>query len=153
MIAASRSMIPNRLAAWWRTRLPTREAIVVTVMLAVIFEFTYLAAFFVRGELLFRPSDSEMILRTIGAVIGLKLLVFYTRGLCHHPWRAARFSDLNNLLRTSTMALLVLVAFNYFGLHVKLWAPIPRSVLLLDWAFTILSVGGMQAVPEVSTKS
>jgi len=139
-------MFPGRMIAWWRSRLPTREAIVVTAMLAVIFEFTYLAAFFVRGELLFRPSDAEMILRTIGAVIGLKLLVFYTRGLCHHPWRAARFNDLNNLLRTSTMALLVLVAFNYFSYYVPGWPQIPRSVLLLDWSFTILGVGGMQAV-------
>ncbi len=146
MIAATRSMLTSRLAAWWRSRLPSREAIVVTAMLAVIFEFTYLAAFFVRGELLFKPSDSEMILRTIGVVIGLKVLAFYVRGLCHRPWRSARFADLNNLLRTSTMALLVLVAFNYFSYYLPGWPQIPRSVLLLDWAFTILAVGGAQAV-------
>ncbi len=87
-----------------------------------------------------------MIVKSIGVVIGLKLLVFYGRGLCHRPWRAARFNDLNNLLRTSTMGLLVLVAFNYFGFYLPGWSPIPRSVLLLDWAFTILGVGGLQAV-------
>jgi len=136
----------GRLQAWWRSRLPTREAIVVTAMLAVIFEFTYIAAFFVRGELLFRPSDAAMIVRTIGVIIALKLLVFYFRGLCHRPWRAARFTDLNNLLRTSTAALLVLVAFNYFSFYLPGWPQIPRSVLLLDWGLTILGVGGMQAV-------
>lgn len=115
-------------------------------MLAVIFEFSYLAAFFIRGELLVRPSDADMILQSIGIVIGLKVLVFYGRGLCHRPWRAARFNDLNNLLRTSTTALLVLVAFNYFIYYMPGWKPIPRSVLLLDWAFTILGVGGLQAV-------
>jgi len=136
----------SRFLAWWRSRLPTREAIIVTAMLVVIFEFTYLAAFFVRGELLLRPSDAAMIVRTIWVVVTLKLLVFYTRGLCHRPWRSARFADLNNLLRTSTMALLVLVAFNYFSFYLPGWPPIPRAVLLLDWAFTILGVGGMQAV-------
>jgi FlaA1/EpsC-like NDP-sugar epimerase len=146
MMAATQDMMSNRVTGWWRSRRPTREAIVVTAMLAVIFEFTYLAAFFIRGELLVRPSDAGMIVTSIGVVIALKLLVFYGRGLCHRPWRAARFNDLNNLLRTSTMALLVLVAFNYFGYYLPGWKPIPRSVLLLDWAFTILGVGGLQAV-------
>ena len=76
----------------------------------------------------------------------LKLVVFYVRGLCHRPWRAARFTDLNNLLRAATTCLLVLVAFNYFGSFQSGWTPIPRSVLLLDWAFTLLAVGGMQAL-------
>jgi FlaA1/EpsC-like NDP-sugar epimerase len=146
MIAIPNSPSRSWLSAWWQNRLPTREAIVVTALLAVIFEFTYLAAFFVRGELFFKPSDAELILRTIGVVLVLKLAVFYGRGLCHRPWRAARFTDLNNLIRTSTTALLVLVAFNYFSYYVPGWLPIPRSVLLLDWSFTILAVGGMQAV-------
>ena len=145
-MAAKQDMMSSQLTGWWRSRLPTREAVVVTAMLAVIFEFAYLAAFFIRGELLVRPSDADMIFKSIGVVLGLKLLVFYGRGLCHRPWRAARFNDLNNLLRTSTMALLVLVAFNYFGYYLPGWESIPRSVLLLDWAFTILGVGGLQAV-------
>lgn len=134
-----------RFEKWWHSRMPTREAIVVTVMLAIIFEVAYLAAFFVRGELLLRPSDSEVILATIGWVIGIKLSVFYWRGFCHRPWRAARFEDLNRLLRAATIALLVLVAFNWFAVVLG-WPPIPRSVLLLDWMFTLFGVGGLQAV-------
>jgi FlaA1/EpsC-like NDP-sugar epimerase len=125
--------------------MPTREAIVVTAMLAIIFEVAYIAAFFVRGELLLRPADSEVILATIGWVIGIKLLIFYWRGFCHRPWRAARFEDLNRLLRGATIALLVLVAFNWFAVVLG-WPAIPRSVLLLDWMFTLFGVGGMQAI-------
>ena len=146
MNSPSLTSVSNWLRAWFKSRAPTRKAIVVTAMLAVIFEATYLAAFFIRGELLVKPADAEMILRTIGVVLLLKLGVFYTRGLCHRPWRAARFSDLNNLLRTSITALLVLVAFNYFSYYLPGWIAIPRSVILLDWAFTILAVGGMQAI-------
>ena len=43
-----------RFEKWCHARMPTREAIVVTAMLAIIFEVAYLAAFFVRGELLLR---------------------------------------------------------------------------------------------------
>jgi len=129
----------------WRARVPTRESIVVTAFLALLFELSYLAAFFVRGELLLRASDSETILSTIAWVVGIKLVLFYSRGFCHRPWRAARFEDLNRLLRTATTGLLVLVAFNYFALVLGA-VQIPRSVLLLDWLFTLISVGGMQAL-------
>ena len=145
-------MIQSRFAesveSWvrraWQARFPTREAIVVTALLAIIFECAYLGAYFVRGELLLKTSDSAAILGTIGWVIGIKLVLFYWRGFCHRPWRAARFEDLNRLLRTTTTALLVLVAMNYFAVVLG-WQAIPRSVLLLDWVFTLLGVGGMQA--------
>ena len=136
----------ERVREWWRARLPTREAIVVTALLALIFEGTYLAAFFVRSELLLKGSDAQAILNTIVGVVGVKLLVFYWRGFCHKPWRAARFADLNRLLRAATTCLLVFVALNYFAAFIPGWIQIPRSVLLLDWAFTLLAVGGMQAI-------
>ena len=136
----------ERVREWWRARLPTREAIVVTALLALIFEGTYLAAFFVRSELLLKGSDAQAILNTIVGVVGVKLLVFYWRGFCHKPWRAARFADLNRLLRAATTCLLVFVALNYFAAYIPGWIQIPRSVLLLDWAFTLLAVGGMQAI-------
>ena len=146
MISQLKESVFAYVRAWWRARVPTREAIVVSAMLVVIFEACYLAAFFVRSELLLRASDARLILNTIGLVVGLKFLVFYWRGLAHRPWRAARFADLNRLLRAATTTLLVLVAFNYFCFFYLRWKPIPRSVLLLDWAFTLLGVGGMQAI-------
>ena len=131
---------------WWRSRLPTRESLVVAAMLAVIFEACYLAAFFVRSELFLRPSDAKTILETMWFVVGVKLLLFYWRGLAHRPWRSARFQDLNTLVRATTMSLLILVACNFFGSFSTSWTPIPRAVLILDWAFTLLGVGGMQAI-------
>lgn len=146
MISTSIAAASSWLTARWKSLQPTRESLVVLALLAVIFEATYLGAFFVRGELLLKPSDSRAILNTIFIVVALKVGVFYVRGLCHRPWRAARFADLNKLLRAATLALLLLVAFNYFGGFLPGHIPIPRSVLLLDWAFTLLGVGGMQAV-------
>lgn len=146
MFATLKDSVVAAAAAWWRARLPTRESLVVAALLAVIFEGCYLAAFFVRSELLLRPSDAKAILETMWLVVAAKLLVFYWRGLAHRPWRNAHFQELNKLLQATTTALLVLIACNYFGTFSSAWTPIPRSVLLLDWAFTMLGVGGMQAV-------
>jgi FlaA1/EpsC-like NDP-sugar epimerase len=134
-------------SVWLKSHLPTRESLVVAALLAVIFQLTYLLSFLIRGELLFKPSDARTIISTIGYVVVLKTLVFYVRGLCHRPWRAARFKDLNSLIRASTASLLILVFYNYFGQYlIPGRVPIPRLVMLLDAAFTVLVVGGMQAI-------
>jgi len=130
---------------WWRSRLPTREAVVVAAFLVLLFGVSYLTAFFVRAELLLKGIDSDTILHTIVPVLLIKIVLFYWQGFCHRPWRAARFEDLNQLLRTTTTGLLILVAFNY-SVQFLGGQQIPRSVLLLDWTFTLLGVGGMQAL-------
>ncbi|MSR25565.1 MAG: polysaccharide biosynthesis protein [Planctomycetaceae bacterium] len=131
---------------WLRSVAPTREAIVTAGCLAIVFGLTYLAAYFTRSELLLQGSDAATIVRTIGWVVLLKLFVFYTRGICHRSLRTIRFADLSILVRATTTCLLVLVAANYYFTTLRLgWIQIPRTVLLLDWAFTLLAVGGLQA--------
>lgn len=134
------------IRAWLRSRRPTRESIVIAGALALIFGASYLAAFFIRSELLLRGADANAIVQTIGWVVACKLAIFYARGICHKPVRAIRFEDLSSLVRATTTALLVFVAVNFY--LPKLfpdWIQIPRTVILLDWAFTLLAVGGMQA--------
>jgi FlaA1/EpsC-like NDP-sugar epimerase len=146
LVTARFAIADTPLARFIRARLPTRGAIVVAAFLALLFEAAFLAAVYVRSEFLLRPADASLILRTIWWVVGLKLAVFYLRGICHRAWRTARFEDLNRLLRASTMALLMLATLNFFGPQLPAWPGVPRAVLLLDWAFTLLLVGGMQAV-------
>lgn len=136
----------SALRSWLRSIAPTREAIVTAGCLAMVFGVTYLAAFFTRSELLLRGSDAATIVRTIGWVVLVKLVVFYSRGVCHRSLRTIRFEDLSILVRATTTCLLVLVAVNYYFTTLRLgWIQIPRTVLLLDWAFTLLAVGGLQA--------
>lgn len=136
----------SAIRGWLRSIAPTREAIVTAACLAIVFGATYLAAYFTRSELLLRGSDATTIVRTIGWVVLLKVFVFYTRGICHRPLRSIRFEDLSVLVRATTTCLLVLVAFNHLFTALKGdWIQIPRTVLLLDWAFTLLAVGGLQA--------
>ena len=136
----------SALRTWLRSVALTREAIVTAGCLALVFGMTYLAAYLTRSELLLRGSDAATIVRTIGWVVLVKLVVFYTRGICHRSLRTIRFEDLSILVRATTTCLLVLVAANYYLTTLRLgWIQIPRTVLLLDWAFTLLAVGGLQA--------
>lgn len=142
LISSARTSIAN----WLRARAPTRESILVAAALVLVFGASYLSAFYIRSELLLRPAEARTIVRTIGWVVVCKALIFYARGICHRSLRALRFEDLSLLVRADTTALLVFVAANfYLPKLVPGWEQIPRSVILLDWAFTLLAVGGMQA--------
>ncbi|MFM8826451.1 MAG: polysaccharide biosynthesis protein [Actinomycetota bacterium] len=145
MVSSTGTTLKTHLANWLQARLPTRESRVVAGAILLIFQLSYLAAFYLRSELLLKPSDTETIEGSILWVLAAKLFVFWSRGLCHRPLNSAHFADLTKLVQASTASLLVLIAMNYFGGMFPGWTSVPRAVLLLDWAFTILGVGGMQA--------
>jgi hypothetical protein len=92
----------SALRAWLKAVSPTRESIVTAGTLAIVFGATYLAAYFTRSELLLRGSDAATIVRTIGWVVLLKVIFFYSRGICHRPLRSIRFEDLSILVRATT---------------------------------------------------
>lgn len=134
------------IASWLRSRAPTRESFIIAGCLALVFGASFLAAFYIRSELLLQAADAKTIVRTITWVVLCKLAIFYARGICHRPLRAIRFEDLSLLVRATTTALLVFVAVNFYMPKVfPGYIPIPRTVILLDWAFTLLAVGGLQA--------
>ena len=134
------------ITSWLRARVPTRESFIVAGALALIFGGSFLAAFYVRSELLLQATDARMIVRTITWVVLCKLAIFYARGICHRSLRAIRFEDLSLLVRATTTALLVFVAINFYAPKIYPgYIAIPRTVILLDWAFTLLAVGGLQA--------
>lgn len=134
------------VSSWLRSRVPRRESYIIVGCLALIFGGSFLAAFYVRSELLLQAADSKTIVRTITWVVLCKLAIFYARGICHRPLRVIRFEDLSSLVRATTTALLVFVAVNFYAPKVfPAYIVIPRTVLLLDWAFTLLAVGGLQA--------
>ena len=71
--------------SWIQSRLPKRESFIIAGALMLIFGASYLAAFYVRSELLLRATDAETIVRTIWWVVLCKFAIFYTRGIWIHP--------------------------------------------------------------------
>jgi FlaA1/EpsC-like NDP-sugar epimerase len=141
---ATRAFDRLPLTRWWRARRPTRRAVIVAAVLALLFEMAWLAAVFVGSVVLLQTTPPTIRLRTIIVVLGLKVAVFYWRGLCHRPWRATAGSDVGRLVAASSTALVLLTAFDAVARQAPGWPPMPLSVLLLDWVFTLLIVGGVQ---------
>ncbi|MGE3821077.1 MAG: polysaccharide biosynthesis protein [Isosphaeraceae bacterium] len=108
-----------------------------TIAFALIFPLAY----GLRFDWRLPHTEVEALRRALPWVVLIKLAVF--RGMGGHRgwWRYATFADLVRLVETTTLCTAALVAAAFisrFGLET------PRSVVALDWAGTILLLGGLR---------
>jgi FlaA1/EpsC-like NDP-sugar epimerase len=116
---------------------------------AVIFAATLFSAFFTRSDFSVEPQWVDVYSRAVVVIVLVKLVIFYALGLCHVSWGRVAFGDLTALLWATTLSLLTFSTFDSLVLSTGLapWIPrIPRSVLLLDWAATIMLIGGLRTL-------
>jgi len=117
-----------------------------------LFLTAWLVAFLTRWD--FQP-DARMLgmfRATVVWVVVVKTIVF----LLHDQfrWRFGRlsFADLGRLASTATLATLTLVAVDVvretFGALPGLGQRLPRSVMVIDWAATLVLIGGLRALPR-----
>ena len=125
----------------------SRRALILLAVHAALFAATFFVAFFTRNDFRF-DGWMPAYLATVGGVVAIKLVVFYFLGQCHNSWGRVAFGDLTNLLWAATLSMLVLASIDSLLLSTgRLALPrVPRSVILLDWAFTILFIGGLRAL-------
>lgn len=126
-----------------RTRLvdvSARCRVPVLVLLhGLAFASLYLLAHVVRCDGAVPPPLWEAALATLPLVVGLKVAVFLALGCQRGWWRSATFADLTALAEAATLGSLALVLASFLS-HGN-W-PAPRSVLLIDWAGTLLALCG-----------
>ena len=129
----SKSLIPQRLT--WRA---VAALLVHTAVFAAVYWFSFWNAYDFR-----LTSDERMMFYlTIPAILIVKLVCFYMAGHCHRSWHHIAFSDLGALLRSATLATLVIAAAD--GALIR-YDHIPRRCLGLDWGLTILVLGCLRA--------
>jgi FlaA1/EpsC-like NDP-sugar epimerase len=127
----------------------SRKAAALLIAYAALFAFAFFVAFFTRNDFSFAGNWLPVYLAAVGGVVVLKLIVFYSLGLCHVSWRRVSFGDLTTLLWAATLTMLILATIDGMFLstgRIPGIKRIPRSVILLDWACTIMLVGGMRTL-------
>ena len=127
----------------------SKKAAILVVVHAALFVFSFFLAFFTRNDFSFSGGWLPVFAATVGGVMVLKLIVFYMLGLCHVSWRRVSFGDLTALLWAATLTMLIMATIDGLFLSTGRIAGVkrvPRSVILLDWASTILLVGGMRTL-------
>jgi len=127
----------------------SRRAAALLLVHAVVFAAAYFVAFFTRNDFAFDSGWFQQYMATVVGVVLVKLVIFYALGMCHVSWGRVAFGDLTNLLWATTLAMLVFATADSLLLSTGRlpWVPrIRRSIILLDWAATILLLGGIRTV-------
>ena len=128
-----RSLSPRRVNVFALALLPLYGAILY-------------AAFWFRFDGLLGELEWMWFASSVGWIVLIKAFVFaWLRA--YRGWsRYVTFHDLIVLVKCATVSSVLLVLIDYF-----FWPSMsmPRSVLLMDWAITILSVGSLRSVSRL----
>ncbi|MGD9722083.1 MAG: polysaccharide biosynthesis protein [Pirellulales bacterium] len=125
----------------------TKRAVAALVLHAITFAVVYWLAYSIRSEFNLPEQEWITLVVTLPGIVAIKSMVFYYLGHCHRSWYSVSFSDLVALFNAANLSSLVLLAIN--GLMISTLHP-PRGVFVIDWALTILILGGMRAVGRLS---
>ena len=126
-----------------------KKAVVLLCLHAFLFAVVFCFAFFVRSDFSVGSTWAWLSPRTLLGVVAIKSGVFYALGHCHASWRRVSFNDLTRLVWAATLSMLVLTSVESLILTSGRFGEfqrVPRSVFVLDWAGTVLAIGGIRAL-------
>jgi FlaA1/EpsC-like NDP-sugar epimerase len=142
-------MMKSLIPAHVLLRQINKKALLLLCLHALLFAVIFSFAFFIRSDFSVEGTWALLSLRTLLGVVAIKMCIFYALGHCHVSWRRVSFSDLTGLVWAATLSMLVLTSVESLLLTSGRFGEfqrVPRSVFVLDWAGTVLAIGGIRAL-------
>ncbi len=104
----------------------------------LVFTATFWFSYWLRFDFAWPETAATLFWKSAAVVVTTKLTCFYLLRSFHGWWRYVTFSDLTALGKSTLVSALALMVIDYFfGTAIM----IPRSVLIVDSAITILILG------------
>ena len=120
----------------------SRMGLIIFLQAAIVVASLW-AAFAVRFDFNLPPSQLSRFYSLLPALLIIKLGVFWWQGLFRGWWRYVSMADLVVIVRANVIASLLFLLYAFLAYR---GTNIPRSVLVLDWMFCFLFMGGVRFV-------
>ena len=117
------------------------RALILAILHCAAFAMIFPLVYHLRFDWEIPKADQSSMLTVLPWVVLIKLAVFGAMGGLRGWWRYATFADVVRLVEAATLSTVAVVAAGYlfrYGLRT------PRSVIVMDWAGTILSLGSLR---------
>lgn len=127
------------------TRLAGARVIILFSFHAAVFFGCYFLAWLLRFDFAVWPEYLTTPRETALAVIGVQLLIGVFFGFYRGWWRYVGIADVVRLVAGLTTSLAILIVARYLGAVLPIITAlgrVPRGVLLIDWAFALLTLFG-----------
>lgn len=128
-----RRLIPQRLS---------KRAFAALLLHLAVFAAVYALAFCLKYDFKLPPNGLELLAITMPGVVLVKLLVFYSSGHCHRSWHYVSLSDLAAIIRSATMATLIIIALDRV---ISISFSLELRIVAYDWVLTICLLGALRA--------
>ena len=116
---------------------------------ALVFAACYAFAYLLRFEFAIPAEFNETFKWSLPVVLGVQLLIGVIFGFYRGWWRYVGMADVVRLVFGLSIALALLLSFWYVGGIFNIeprFIKSPRGVLLIDWAFSLLSLFGIRVL-------
>jgi FlaA1/EpsC-like NDP-sugar epimerase len=130
-------------------RLAGGRVVILFFFHAVVFAACYAFAVLLRFEFAIPPEFNQTFRWSLPVVLGIQLLIGVAFGFYRGWWRYVGLADVVRLVFGLSLALALLFSLWYvgeiFGIDPR-YLKSPRGVLLIDWAFALLSLFGIRVL-------
>jgi FlaA1/EpsC-like NDP-sugar epimerase len=103
---------------------------------------TYYSSFLLADDFALTPNARALFVYTLPALLVLKLVSFYTFGLLSGWWRYSGMSDLLGIAKATAAS----SGAAFSALAVIERPHVPKSVIVIDMALTVLAMGGARFI-------
>jgi len=114
-----------------------------------LFMVTYALSFWLRFDFAPERPERQLLVNTLGVVLAVKLIIFFFFGLVRGWWRYVGMSDLADITKAASLSSAILYPLVELTHRSSGY---PRSVLGIDWALTILVLGGVRFAVRAYTE-
>ncbi len=132
---------PNGTTKAVLARLVNRRVLLVAGLDLILICVAYVGAHLLRFEGVMPRTFVPIVLRTLPAVVALKLGVFYLLGIYRRDWHDIGLLDLVALLKATVLASLVSVCVLFLWTGLRGYS---RAVFVLDWVLTYGLLAGIR---------
>ena len=130
-------------------RLAGARVLILFIFHALVFAAAYAFSYLLRFEFNIPPEYAVILKSSLLVVVGIQLLMGAIFGFYRGWWRYVGMADVVRLVFGLSVATAILVAMWYAGPILgwpERFTRSPRGVLLIDWAFSLLSLFGTRVL-------
>ena len=111
------------------------------ILHALVFASIYWLCYVIRFDGAIPPAHLQVVLTTLPLIVFLKMVMFLATGSHRGLWRQFTFADMTALSGTAALGSIALTGVGFLNPN---WLPIPRSIIVMDCAGTLLVLGGLR---------
>jgi FlaA1/EpsC-like NDP-sugar epimerase len=116
---------------------------------AILFIFALYLSFFLRFEGIIPKNALGQFFNSLPLFVGIKLLTYYFFQIYRFTWSYVGLYELLKIFKVQTLCSLLISAMILFLTYEKSFKGFPRSVFLIDYALSLILVGGFRISKRV----